>query len=89
MQMSPVEHYSTLTPEIPPTSWSTRGPVVGLPRVGSMPRKVVMIQREYTSDFDIQIPSTAFLKPSYEEKNLYGDPCDTKDAVDYHPHVIR
>ena len=67
MQMSPVEHYSTPTPDMR----YTRGPALGPPRAGSMPRQVVMIQREYTSDFDTQIPSTVFMESSDEEKSLF------------------
>lgn len=70
MQMSPVAHYSTHSEMQFP-----RGPALGPPRPGSMLRQVVMIQREHMSDFDTQIPSTVFMKPSYEEKDLCSDPC--------------
>ena len=65
--MSPVAHYSTHSPEMQ----FTRGPALGPLRAGSMPRQVVMIQREYTSDFDAQIPSTVFMESSDEEKSLF------------------
>ena len=64
--MSPVEHYSIHSPEMQ----FKRGPTLGPPRAGSMTQHVVTIQREYTSDYDTETPSSAFMKTSDEEKNL-------------------
>jgi len=62
-QMSPVEHYSVHSTEMQ----FTRVPALGPP---SVPRHVLMIRRDSTSDSDTQIPSTVFIKPSDEKRSL-------------------
>ncbi|KAF8262705.1 hypothetical protein EI94DRAFT_1832647 [Lactarius quietus] len=65
MQMSPVEHYSTHSTRMQFAS----GPALGQARDGSMPQPVVSIHREYTIDFDTQIPSTV-IKASDVQQSL-------------------
>ena len=64
--MSPVEHYSTHSPEMQ----YTRGPALGPPGAGGTSRHVLTFQREYTNDYDTQIPPTIFMKTSDEEQGL-------------------
>jgi hypothetical protein len=66
MQMSPVEHYSTPSAEMQ----FARVPALGPARASTTSRHVLTIHREYTSDFETQIPSTAFMRSSDEENRL-------------------
>jgi hypothetical protein len=59
MQMSPVEHYSTHSTEMQFTHVTAFGPPGD-----SIPQHVLMIQREYKSDSDIQDPSIVSMKGS-------------------------
>jgi hypothetical protein len=59
MQMSPVEHYSTHSTEMQFTHVTAFGPPGD-----SIPQHVLMIQREYKSNSDIQDPSIVSMKGS-------------------------
>ena len=48
----------------------TRGPALGPPGAGGTSRHVLTFQREYTNDYDTQIPPTIFMKTSDEEQGL-------------------
>ena len=61
MQMSPIEYHSTHSTEMQ----FARDPALVLP---SKPQHVYMIDREYVSDSDTQVPSTVFMKISDEGK---------------------
>ena len=55
MKMSPVEHFSTHSARMP----FARGSTFGRPSESSIPPPVFTIHREYVTDFESQIPSTA------------------------------
>ena len=55
MKMSPVEHFSTHSDRMP----FARGSAFGRPSESSVPPPVFTIHREYVTDFESQIPSTA------------------------------
>jgi hypothetical protein len=61
MQRSPVDHCSTY-------STGLQLPAFGPPRDSNLLRPVFMIHREYASDSDTRISSSAFMKTSDEEK---------------------
>jgi hypothetical protein len=64
--MSPIEHYSTYSTEM----YATRVPALGSPTDGDVPEHVLTIRRDHTSDSETQTPSTVFVKPPDEQRNL-------------------